>query len=124
MTEILRIGTGAGFSADRLDPACKLIEQGNLAYIVFECVGERTLAFGHRDRLQDPDKGYSALLRRRFETILPLCAQSGTRIVTNMGVANPRAAAQQTVEIARRLGLTGMRVAYLDGDDVTHLPSN
>lgn len=36
MTELLRIGTGAGFSADRLDPACELVEKGNLAYIVFE----------------------------------------------------------------------------------------
>jgi hypothetical protein len=49
----LRIGTGAGFSADRLDPALDLVARGALDYIVFECVGERTLAFGHRDRLRD-----------------------------------------------------------------------
>ncbi|MEM7030881.1 MAG: acyclic terpene utilization AtuA family protein, partial [Chloroflexota bacterium] len=56
----LRLGTGAGFSADRLDPACDLVAEGNLDYIVFECVGERTLAFGHRDRVRDPKKGYNA----------------------------------------------------------------
>jgi Acyclic terpene utilisation family protein AtuA len=46
-----RLGTGAGFSADRLDPAADLVAKGRLDAIVFECIGERTLAFGHRDRM-------------------------------------------------------------------------
>ena len=46
---MLRIGTGAGFSADRLDPAVDLIADGDLDYIICECIGERTLAFGHRE---------------------------------------------------------------------------
>ncbi|HIC21227.1 MAG TPA: acyclic terpene utilization AtuA family protein, partial [Gammaproteobacteria bacterium] len=49
-----RIGTGAGFSSDRLDPAIDLVKRGQLDTIIFECVGERTLAFGHRDRAADP----------------------------------------------------------------------
>ena len=52
--EQLRLGTGAGFSADRLEPAVELVAKGRLDAIVFECIGERTLAFGHRDRLADP----------------------------------------------------------------------
>ncbi|MYE20131.1 MAG: DUF1446 domain-containing protein, partial [Rhodospirillales bacterium] len=50
MTRDFRIGCGAGFSADRLDPAVELALHGALDVLVFECVGERTLAFGHRDR--------------------------------------------------------------------------
>lgn len=61
-----RIGTGAGFSSDRLDPAVDLIKRGNLDAIVFECVGERTLAFGHRDRRANSAKGYNPLLERRM----------------------------------------------------------
>ena len=85
-----RIGTGAGFSSDRLDPAVDLVAKGRLDAIVFECVGERTLAFGHRDRRADPSKGYNPLLDRRMRAVLPLCAAHGTRLITNMGVANPR----------------------------------
>ena len=48
-TGILRIGTGAGFSSDRLDPAIQLVAQGSLDVIVFECLGERTLAVAQRD---------------------------------------------------------------------------
>jgi hypothetical protein len=119
----LRLGTGAGFSADRLDPAYHLIEDGNLDYIIFECVGERTLAFGHRDRQRDPTMGYNAWLERRFEAVLPLCTTHNTKVITNMGVANPQAAAHKTQQIARNLGLD-LRIAYLAGDDVTDLISD
>ena len=54
MPDTLRIGCGAGFSADRLDPAVDLARRGRLDWLVFECLGERTMAFGHRDRLRDP----------------------------------------------------------------------
>ncbi len=62
-TGTFRLGTGAGFSADRLDPAVDLVERGNLDAIVFECLGERTLAFAYRDRAADPERGYTPLLR-------------------------------------------------------------
>ena len=116
-----RIGTGAGFSADRLEPAVELVARGRLDVIVFECIGERTLAFGHRDRLADPGAGYNPLLERRMRAVLPLCAEHGTRLVTNMGVAHPRGAAERTAEVARGLGLGGLRIAALEGDDVSAL---
>jgi len=116
-----RIGCGAGFSADRLDPAVDLAERGALDALVFECVGERTLAFGHRDRMKDPSAGYNPWLERRLRAVLPACARNGTTIVTNMGVANPEAALARAVQVARDLGLSGLRMAAITGDDVTHL---
>ncbi|MCZ7024038.1 acyclic terpene utilization AtuA family protein, partial [Salmonella enterica] len=38
----LRIGSGAGYSGDRIEPAVELAEQGDLDYLVFECLAERT----------------------------------------------------------------------------------
>ena len=114
-----RIGCGAGFSSDRLDPAVDLARRGRLDALVFECIGERTLAFGHRDMRADPSRGYNPLLERRMRAILPLTCAAGTRVVTNMGVANPTAAAERTVEVAREIGLDGLVVAALLGDDVS-----
>ena len=118
-TDTFRIGTGAGFSADRLDPAVDLVERGHLDAIVFECLGERTLAFAYRDRAADPGHGYTPLLERRMRAILPAAIANGVRIVTNMGAANPARAAEITRDIARQLGLTGIRIAYVQGDDVS-----
>jgi len=120
---IFRIGTGAGFAADRLDAAIDLARRGELDVLVLECLGERTVAFAHRDRLADPRRGYNHLLDRRMCALLPVCQASGTTIITNMGAANPRAAAERTHEIARDLGISGLRIACIEGDDVSGLVS-
>ena len=116
---MLRIGTGAGFSSDRLDPALELAERGALDVLVFECIGERTMAFGHLERRADAEAGYNRYLERRLRAVLPPCAENGTRIVTNMGVANPRGAAEKAAEVARDLGLGGLTVACVEGDEVS-----
>lgn len=40
------------------------------------------------------------------------------KIITNMGAANPVAAAAKTIEIAKLLGISDLRVAAIIGDDV------
>ena len=40
----IRIGSGAGYAGDRIEPAVELMEKGNLDYIIFECLAERTVA--------------------------------------------------------------------------------
>ena len=117
---MLRLGCGAGFSSDRLEPAIDLAEKGQLDYLVFETIGERTLAFGHRDRQLDPKRGYNPQLAARMRGTLAACKRSGTRIVTNMGVANVAAAADVVIDVARAQGLDGLTVAAIEGDDVSH----
>ena len=34
----IRIGSGAGYAGDRLEPSLELIEKGNLDYISYECL--------------------------------------------------------------------------------------
>ena len=115
----IRIGSGAGYAGDRIEPAMELLEKGNLNYIIFECLAERTVALGQQDRQADPTKGYNRLLRYRMERILPLVARTHTRVITNMGAANPQDAAKEVQRIAQELGLTGLRIAYVTGDDIT-----
>ena len=117
----LRIGAGAGYSGDRIDPAVELAEKGGLAYLVFECLAERTIAIAQKARLLDPSAGYDPLLEERMMAVLPICARQSCRIISNMGAANPLAAAQRTCEIARSLGLRGLRIAAVSGDDVLHI---
>lgn len=113
----IRIGSGAGYSGDRIEPAVELAEKGDIQYLVFECLGERTVALAQQARMKDPDSGYDPLLEERMRAVLPLCAAKGIKIVTNMGAANPLSAAKKTAEIARSLGLS-LKVAAIGGDDV------
>ncbi|HFA59775.1 MAG TPA: DUF1446 domain-containing protein, partial [Rhodospirillales bacterium] len=118
---VCRLGCGAGFSSDRLGPAVDLLAEGRLDWLVLECIGERTMAFGHRDRRRDPKAGYNPRLDARMRALLPLCRRHGTRLLSNMGVANPAAAAERTIAIARELGLADLTVAWLEGDEVTDM---
>lgn len=114
----IRIGSGAGYSGDRIEPAIELAEKGDIQYLVFECLGERTVALAQQARMKDPDGGYDPLLEERMRAVLPVCAAKGIKVVTNMGAANPEAAARKTADIARSLGLPSLKVAAIVGDDV------
>ena len=113
-----RIGSGAGYSGDRIDPAQDLAERGELDALVFECLAERTIALAQLRRSHDPQLGYDPLLKERMRAVLPACARQRFKIITNMGAAHPRAAGQAVLEIARELRLPGLRVAVVTGDDV------
>ncbi len=114
----IRIGSGAGYGGDRLEPALDLLERGNLDYMAFECLAERTIALAQKERRQDPDKGYNHLLEYRMEKVLPLAWKSKVKIITNMGAANPEGALRVLKEMASRLGLHGLKLAAVTGDDI------
>ena len=114
----IRIGSGAGYSGDRIEPAIELEEKGYIQYLVFECLGERTVALAQQARMKNPESGYDPLLEERMRAVLPLCAAKGIKIVTNMGAANPEAAARKTADIAKSLGLSALKIAAIVGDDV------
>ncbi|WP_019991179.1 acyclic terpene utilization AtuA family protein [Rudanella lutea] len=122
MKTSLRIGCGAGFSGDRLEPALVLVQQGQLDYLVLECLAERTIALAQKRKRQDATLGYDPLLERRMESLLPHLLANRVRLITNMGAANPLAAAQKIVRIAQRLSLS-VKVAAVTGDDVFSLLS-
>jgi hypothetical protein len=117
----IRVGSGAGFADDRIEPAAELAEHGQLDYLVFECLAERTIALAQRERRRDPRAGFNPWLAERMDAVLGHCARRGIRIVTNMGAANPLAAAEVVADVARRNGLSGLQVAAVTGDDVLDL---
>lgn len=114
----IRIGTGAGFSGDRIEPALELVEHGQLDFLAFECLAERTIALAQAARRADPVIGFDPLLESRMRAVLPAARARGVRIVTNMGAANPLDAARLVTRVARELGLAGLRTAAVTGDDV------
>src|SRR5579863_143460 len=114
----VRIGAGAGYSGDRIDPAVELASRGSISYLVFECLAERTIALAQLNKRNNLCAGYDPFLSERMNAVLPICRQKKIKIISNMGAANPIRAAEETIRIARELGLRGLRVACDVGDDV------
>jgi hypothetical protein len=89
--ESFRIGSGAGFSGDRLEPACILADRGAIDFLALECLGERTIALAQLRKRKNAALGYDPLLERRMELLLPLLKAHGVRLISNFGAANPLA---------------------------------
>lgn len=120
--QVFHVGNAAGFSTDRLDSAAPvvaaLIASGAPAALFFECLAERTLAFAQRAKLADPEKGYTPDLEGFLRPVLKDCVAHGIPILGNFGAANPLGAAKAIHRLAKELGVDGVKVAVVEGDDV------
>ncbi|WP_077213898.1 acyclic terpene utilization AtuA family protein [Bacillus dakarensis] len=114
----VRIGAGSGYAGDRIEPAIELLEKGNIDYLVFEALAERTIARENLDKLKDSSKGFNPLLEERMMRSLPIAKKKGIPIITNMGAANPESAGELICKIGEKLGLNNLKIAVIIGDDV------
>ncbi|MBX3013546.1 MAG: DUF1446 domain-containing protein [Caldilineaceae bacterium] len=119
----LAIGCAAGFGGDRVDVAAPvletLIDSGLPAVLIFEMLAERTLAQAQLARRANPQAGFAPLMVHAVAPILTRAVQHHIPIVSNFGAANPRAAALRIQELARQQGLPTLRIAVVEGDDLS-----
>src|SRR5262249_3373921 len=123
MPDLVRIGCGAGFAGDRADAALPIIAElarhSGPRFLIFEVLAERTLALCQLEKRGDPARGYSPALERIVVNTVAPALRAGIRIVSNVGAANPRAAAERIAAAARAAGFATARVAVVEGDDLT-----
>jgi hypothetical protein len=120
MSKTIRIGSGAAWWGDRVEPAALNAEHGKLDYLCFETMAEATVSAAQVRSRRDPSfPGYDTYLDERRRAVLPAGMRQGTRIVSNQGWINPKAAAERVVELLRELGITGVKVAAVTGSLIT-----
>lgn len=113
-----RIGSAQGFYGDDVTRALPMIEGGHVDVICFEALAELTLAILQKDRLQDPTRGYTFDLNIIASKILPGAFERKIPLITNGGGLNPAGAAQMVKATAEKLGLDGVKIAAVSGDDM------
>ncbi|MCB0108654.1 MAG: DUF1446 domain-containing protein [Caldilineaceae bacterium] len=117
-TDGLRIGAGAGFAGDRMEPAVELVNHAQLDALVFELLAERTIALAQRRKRSGSGPGYDERLPARVGSVLAAALTHGTTIITNGGAADPTAAGAALAALAHELGHGECGVAAVTGDDV------
>lgn len=118
----IRIGAGGGCAEDWIQPAVDLVREGNLDYICFDSLSESEISAVAYSLVHDAGApAFDRYLDERLRRILPDAVRNGTKVIGNMGSVNPLAAQQHTLEIARELGLVGLKVAAVYGDNVLEL---
>lgn len=117
--ETVRLGSGAGYWGGEIDAAVKLAEDGEVDYLCFDQLAELTMSLLERQRLKNPDRGYIPDIVPHAERLLPVMHEKGVKVITNGGGTNCLAAMEKTLEIARRQGFYNLKVAAVEGDNVT-----
>ncbi|MBV8203182.1 MAG: DUF1446 domain-containing protein [Acidobacteria bacterium] len=114
----VRIGNGQGFWGDSVDAPVELLRGGPIDYIGMDYLAEVTLSIMMRQKLKDPEQGYATDFISFIRRVLPEAIERNVRILTNAGGLNPRACRRRIFEVARELGISGVRVGVVEGDDV------
>ncbi|OZI34004.1 ABC transporter substrate-binding protein [Bordetella genomosp. 10] len=116
----LRIGSGAGWWGDRIEPARWNAERGELDFLCFETMAEATVSAAQVRKRRDPGfPGYDTWLDDRMRAVLPHCKANGTRIVSNQGWIDPLAAARRVAALCAEAGWRDARVAAIQASDLT-----
>lgn len=114
----IRVGNGQGFWGDNVDAPVELLRGGEIDYIGMDYLAEVTLSIMMRQKLRDPELGYATDFIDFIRRVLPDLQERNVRVITNAGGLNPRACRERIFEVARELGLHGIRVGVVEGDDL------
>ncbi|MBK5288008.1 MAG: acyclic terpene utilization AtuA family protein, partial [Acidimicrobiia bacterium] len=111
----VRLGGGQGFYGDTPRAVQGLLDAG-IDYLCLEALAELTLAILQKDRARDESLGYTRDLPRYLAAAMPAILDGRTKVITNSGGINPRAAALAAVATAKQMGVSGLKVATVLGD--------
>ena len=115
---VVRVGNGQGFWGDSLIGPTQLVTRGELDYLTMDFLAEVTMSIMQKQRRRRPDAGYATDFVDVIERVLPACQERGIRVVANAGGVNPGACAEACEAVVRKLGLRGIRIGIVEGDDI------
>ncbi|HMP79104.1 MAG TPA: DUF1446 domain-containing protein [Pirellulaceae bacterium] len=112
------IANGQGFWGDSLLGPIRLVNEGPLDYLTLDYLAEVTMSIMQKLKSRDPRAGYATDFVEMVRRVLPRCREKGVKIVANAGGVNPPACRDAVAHAIRQLGITGVRVAIVEGDDI------
>ena len=118
MSAALRIGSAEGYYGDDVTRALPMLAGNHVDVVCFEALAELTMAILRRDLQRDPQRGFTRDIATIARAILPVAFAQQVPLITNGGGMHPAAAARLVLATATELGLHGLRIATVSGDDV------
>ena len=112
------IANGQGFWGDSLLGPVRLLREGPLHYLTMDFLAEVTMSIMQKLKRRNPKAGYATDFIKILERILPEAMEKGVRIIASAAGVNASACLEATGEVIRKLGLNGVRVAAVTGDDI------
>jgi hypothetical protein len=118
MKPTIRIASGQGFWGDLLNAPYDQVTRGSVDYLVMDYLAEVTMSIMQKQKRKNPALGYARDLIPLMERILPVVAAKNIRVITNGGGVNPQACRDAIFAVAQRLGISGLSIGVVLGDDI------
>lgn len=112
------IANGQGFWGDSLLGPLRLVEEGPLDYLTLDYLAEVTMSIMQKQKLRNPEAGYATDFVDMLRQILPRCKEKGIKVIANAGGVNPKGCRDAIQKVVKELGLKGVKVGIVEGDDI------
>ncbi|MFO1077184.1 MAG: acyclic terpene utilization AtuA family protein [Planctomycetota bacterium] len=123
MRDKVLIGYGQGFWGDSILGPVRLVREGPLDYLALDYLAEVTMSIMQKLKGRNPKAGYATDFVEMLKRTLPDIHHKGIKVIANAGGVNPSACLEAVLELARSLGIKGLKVGIVSGDDVlTRVP--
>lgn len=116
--KIVRVANGQGFWGDSSLSPIRLVEEGPLDYLTFDYLAEVTMSILRKQQQRDPKAGYARDFVDMLRHILPTCQAKGIKVIANAGGVNPSGCRDAVEQVIEELGLKGIRIGVVEGDDI------
>ena len=118
MKEPVLIGNGQGFWGDSIDAPVKLMHDGPIHYVTLDYLAEVTMSIMQRQKQRNPSRGYATDFVHLMKETLSAIVEKDIKVIASAGGVNPEACREAVFEVARELGLTGLKIGIVEGDDI------
>lgn len=112
------IANGQGFWGDSLLGPKRLVEEGPLDYLTLDYLAEVTMSIMQKQKLRNPEAGYATDFVAMLKEILPTCKEKGIKVIANAGGVNPKGCMKAIQDVIQELGLSGLKIGVVEGDDI------
>ena len=117
-SDSVRVACGSAGGIDRVALAVDMATSGHARYLCLDSLAERTLALAHLRQMAGTGAGFDLRLPEYARLLFPLARERDITVIGNMGAADPSGAVDYLREHADACGLSGVKVALIEGDDV------
>jgi hypothetical protein len=118
MKDTIRIASGQGFWGDMIDAPVNQASKGPIDYLMMDYLAEVTMSILQKQKLKNPAMGYARDIPPLMERLLPLLKEKKFRVITNGGGVNPIACSDAVFEVAKKLGISGIKIGVVMGDNI------
>lgn len=118
MKDMIKIASGQGFWGDMIDAPMHQATKGDIDYLMMDYLAEVTMSILQKQKLKDPNFGYARDIPPLMERLLPVLKEKKFKVITNGGGVNPIACRDAIFAVAKKLGITGIKIGVVMGDNI------